>query len=100
MLAATGNINENYAVIGVVHATVVRPVKEGGCGQASGLPVQEAYEAVTEGLKKAAAASGGDGVIHIGYDYRVSTTSVGCSNTAKPLFEVYGWGTAIKRTVP
>lgn len=96
MLTATGNINQPYKVIGVVHATVARSPKSTGCGGTGGLPVQEAYEAVTNGLKEAATASGGDGVIHIGYDYRLTTQSVGCGNSSQAVFEAYGWGTAIK----
>jgi len=96
LLTATGNINQQYEVIGVVHATVVRPAKKSGCNGVGGLPIQEAYEAVTKNLQEAARASGGNGVIHIGYDHRVSTTSVGCGGNSEPLFEVYGWGTAIR----
>ena len=94
-LIATGNINRLYDVLGVVHATVSRTTVSGGCRGDGGLPVQEAYEAVTEALYQAAVASGGNGVIHVGYDYRVTTAQFGCKGT-KPLFEVYGWGTAIR----
>jgi hypothetical protein len=97
MLTATGNINRSYEVIGVVHAVVTRPQTKNGCGQAAGLPIQEAYEAVTTALREAASRSGGDGLIHIGYDYRVSVSRLGCNDT-RPVFEVYGWGTAIKLT--
>lgn len=97
MLAATGNINGDYEVLGVVHAVVTRPQKAAGCSAPGGLPVQETYEAVTQALHQAALASGGNGVIHVGYDYRVSTANMGC-NSVQPVFEVYGWGTAIKTT--
>jgi hypothetical protein len=96
-LAATGNINTRYEVLGVVHATVSRTPKSAGCGRTGGLPIQEAYEAVTEALHDAAISSGGNGVTHIGYDYRMSSASLGCNNT-QPVFEVYGWGTAIRTT--
>jgi len=95
MLTATGNINQDYEVIGVVHATVSRTPTAAGCGAEGGLPVQEAYQAVTSGLETAATASGGDAVIHIGYDYRMSTATMGCNST-QPQFEVYGWGTAVR----
>ncbi|KQV62686.1 hypothetical protein ASC62_03875 [Caulobacter sp. Root342] len=62
------------------------------------MPVQEAYEAVTLALHKSALSSGGNGVIHVGYDYRVTTAGFGCNNV-EPVFEVYGWGTAIKTIV-
>ncbi|MCG6205120.1 hypothetical protein LPW26_10760 [Rhodopseudomonas sp. HC1] len=97
-LVATGNINSPYQVLGVVHATASRTPKAGGCGRAGGLPVQEAYEDVTQALLNAALASGGDGVIHVGYDYRESSANLGCNNT-QPVFEVYGWGTAVKTRV-
>lgn len=96
MLTATGNINQPYEVLGVVHATIARQAKKTGCGGAGGLPVQEAYEAATQALVDATAASGGDGVIHIGYDYRLASSQVGCGGTSEPLFEVYSWGTAVK----
>lgn len=95
MLIATGNINSDYEVLGVVHAVVTRAQKTSGCGVPGGLPVQEAYEDVTRALHQAALNSGGNGVIHIGYDYRLSTANLGCNNV-QPVFEVYGWGTAIK----
>jgi hypothetical protein len=95
MIVATGNINSPYRVIGVVHVVVTRTQKKTGCGSPAGLPIQEAYEAVTSGLAEAARKSGGDGIIHIGYDYRMSETKLGCNNV-EPVFEVYGWGTAIK----
>jgi uncharacterized protein YbjQ (UPF0145 family) len=94
-LIATGNINAPYEVLGVVHAVVTRTSKSTGCGGIGGLPIQEAYEAVTNALHAAAIQSGGNGVIHVGYDYRLSTTKLGCNNT-QPVFEVYGWGTAIR----
>lgn len=95
MILAAGNINDPYEVIGVVHGVVKRTAKKGGCGEAQGLPIQEAYKAVTEALKEAALGSGADGVIHINYDYRMSTATLGC-NSVEPVFEVYGWGTAIR----
>lgn len=96
MLTASGNINQPYKVLGVVHATVSRSPKKTGCGGTGGLPTQEAYEAVTEALRQAAQTSGGDGVIHIGYDYRMASRTVGCGSETQAVFEVYGWGTAIK----
>lgn len=95
MIVAAGNINAPYEALGIVHAVVRRTAKKGGCGESHGLPIQEAYEAVTTALRDAASASGGDGVIHISYDYRMATTNLGCNNT-EPVFEVYGWGTAIR----
>ena len=96
MLAASGNINNPYVVLGMVHVVVIRPQSEAGCnGKGGGLPVQDAYLEATKALYDAALASGGSGVIHIDFDYRLSTTNIGCNNP-KPTFEVYGWGTAIK----
>ena len=96
MLAASGNINRQYEVLGMVHAVVVSPRTSAGCnGKGGELPVQRAYQEVTKSLYESARASGGDGVIHVGYNYRISSTKMGCDNS-KPTFEVYGWGTAIK----
>jgi hypothetical protein len=36
----------------------------------------------------------GNGVIHVEYDYRLSSANLGCNST-QPVFEVYGWGAAI-----
>ena len=49
MLAASGNINEDYEVLGMVHTVVVRTETSAGCnGQGGGLPVQEAYQEATK----------------------------------------------------
>lgn len=95
ILTAAGDINTPYQVLGVVHATASRTPGSAGCTGVAGLPIQDTYQAATEALKSAAAASGADGVIHIGYDYRMASTTVGCNNTT-PQFEVYAWGTAVK----
>ena len=96
MLVASGNINADYDVLGMVHTVVVRAQTNAGCnGKGGGLPVQEAYQEATRALHASAVASGGDGVIHVCFDYRQSSTNIGCNNT-KPTFEVYGWGTAVK----
>lgn len=94
-LIAAGNINDPYDVLGIVNAVVSRPATRGGCGGSGGLPVQEVYQEAGRSLHAAAIASGGDGVIHVGFDYRLSSTNLGCNQTA-PVFEVYAWGTAIK----
>jgi uncharacterized protein YbjQ (UPF0145 family) len=94
MLIAAGNINQAYDVLGIVHVAVSRTLQGAGCGKAGGLPTQAAYEAASQALAQAAAASGGDGVIHVSFDYRIAT-AIGCASQ-KPVFEVYGWGTAIK----
>ena len=94
MLTAAGNINQAYKTLGVVHVVVTRPTKSAGCSGPSGLPVQEAFDAALRILQDSAAKSGGNGIIHISYDYRVSSTSMAC-NQNTPVFEVYGWGTVI-----
>ena len=96
MLIASGNINQEYEVLGLVHTVVVKQQNSAGCnGKGGGLPVQTAYTDAGQALHAAAIASGGDGVIHVGFDYRQSAVSIGCNNT-KPTIEIYGWGTAIK----
>ena len=95
MLTATGNINRDYTVIGVVNATASKTPQKGGCGQTTGIPIDGAYREATAALAEAAKLSGGDAVIHIGYDYRMATKQMGCNGT-EPSFEVYAWGTAVK----
>jgi hypothetical protein len=95
MLIAAGNINSQYDVLGMVDTVVVRPQTSPGCSGQGGLPVQEAYLEAATALHAAAISSGGDVVIHVGFDYRMSSTNMGCNNT-KPVFEVHGWGTAIR----
>ena len=97
MIVACGNINQPYEVIGVVHAVATRAPKSGGCSGPGGLPVQETYRVATEALTEAARASGGTGLIHVGYDYRLTSQSVGCNNS-QAVFEVYAWGTAVRLT--
>ena len=63
------------------------------------MPIQETFDAVLKALEASAAKSGGDGLIHVSYDYRVSTTSMAC-NQSKAGFEVYGWGTVIRLEPP
>jgi uncharacterized protein YbjQ (UPF0145 family) len=94
MLLAAGNINQPYKVLGVIHVVITREQTRNGCGTPTGLPVQEAYDAAANALGAAAKKSSANGVIHICYDYRLSATSYGCNST-RPVFEVYGWGTAV-----
>lgn len=90
LLTAAGNINVRYQPLGLVLAVVAK--QESGCG--GGLPVAQALEQATDDLKRQAAGRGANGLIHISYMHRVST-SPGCSGT-KSNIEVYAWGTAIK----
>ena len=94
MITATGNINRPYEVIGVVTVSVIKPASTGCSG--GGLPVDAAYKEAVGKLAEAARVASGDGVIHIGFEHRVSTSAVGCSGTNNPNFELYAWGTAIK----
>lgn len=98
MLIAAGNINQEYEVIGVVHAVVSRLPAKAGCGKPGALPVHEAYKAATKDLSDAAEASGANGLIHVSYDHRMSAASVasGCGSETRAVFEVYAWGTAIR----
>ena len=95
MLTAAGNINQPYAVLGVIHAVVTKPAKDAGCSGGGGLPIQEAFDAVLKALEASAAKSGGNGLIHVAYNYRVSSTSMAC-NQSKAVIEVYGWGTVVR----
>ncbi|MGF1592141.1 MAG: hypothetical protein ACFCUW_02615 [Kiloniellaceae bacterium] len=90
LITAAGNINQPYESLGVVLAVISR--QESGCG--GGLPVGQALVDATNDLKMQASSKGADGVIHISYMHRVST-SAGCGGS-KSSFEVYAWGTAIR----
>jgi hypothetical protein len=92
MLTATGNINRDYDVIGVITTSVIKPQKTGCSG--GGLPVDAAYAEAVANLVAIGERRGANGVIHIGFEYRVSTSSVGCGDT-NPNFELYAWGTAV-----
>ena len=95
LIASTGDIQESYETLGVIHAVVTRPAKSGGCSGSGGLPIHEAFGEVTRSLQETAKSSGGDGVIHIGYSHRVSSANFGCGGD-KAVFEVYAWGTVIR----
>jgi hypothetical protein len=92
MLTATGNINQEYSVIGVITVSIVKPEKT-GCS-ASGLPVDAAYTEALGELQAVAAKRGADGVIHIGFEHRVSTSAACGATNAN--FELYAWGTAVQ----
>jgi len=93
MITATGNINQNYEVIGVLTISVIKPQKTGCSGD--GLPVDAAYEEAVSGLVSLANKRGANGVIHIGFEHRVSTSAVGCGGSSAN-FELYAWGTAVQ----
>lgn len=90
LYTAAGNVNHPYQSLGLVLAVVSR--QESGCS--GGLPVGQALRDATDELKRQAAAKGANGLIHISYMHRVST-SPGCAGTSANI-EVYAWGTAVK----
>lgn len=92
MLTASGNINASYEVLGVITMSIIKPEKAGCSG--GGLPVDAAYQEAVAGLSQIAERKGANGVIHIGFEHRVSTTA-GCGAT-NANFELYAWGTAVK----
>lgn len=100
MIVATGNINQEYEVLDVVHAMVSRKPKKPGFFKAPSIPVVEAYQAATAALVEAAKKLDGDGVINIGYDHRVVTTPAGCGNDSNTTLEVTAWGTVIRLELP
>jgi putative heavy-metal-binding protein len=90
LYTAAGNINVQYESLGVVLAVVAR--EEAGCG--GGLPVGQALFDAMDDLKRQAADRGANGVIHIQYMHRTSS-SPGCQSS-KTNIEVYAWGTAVR----
>lgn len=95
MLTAAGNINHPYSVIGLITASVIKPQKT-GCTGGEGLPVDAAYQEAVAKLVDAGRRAQADGVIHIGFEHRVSVSGTGCNNSSNPNFELYAWGTLIK----
>lgn len=94
MITASGNINGPYRVVGLVTVSVIKP-QSTGCN-AGGLPVDAAYsEAVTK-LVEEARKRDGNGVIHIGFEHRVSSSAAGCGSASTANFELYAWGTIIR----
>ncbi|GEM_PF-1163673 len=100
MIVATGNINQDYEVIDVVHAMVSRKPKKPGFFKAPTIPVVEAYQTATAALVEAAKKLDGDGVINIGYDHRVVTLPAGCGSESSTILEVTAWGTVIRLEPP
>lgn len=92
MLTASGNINQPYEVIGLITASVIKPEKSGCTG--GGLPIDAAYREAVVLLEGIADKQGATGVIHIGFEHRISST-VGCGASSAN-FELYAWGTAIR----
>jgi Putative heavy-metal-binding len=90
LYTAAGNVNQPYESLGVVLAVVSR--QQSGCG--GGLPVGQALKDATDELKRQAATRGANGLIHISFMHRV-TTSPGCGGASTNI-EVYAWGTAVK----
>lgn len=89
LYTAAGNVNLPYQSLGLVIAIVSK--QQGGCS--GGLPVGQALIDATDDLKRQAAARGANGLIHISYMHRVST-SPGCGGASTNI-EVYAWGTAV-----
>jgi hypothetical protein len=89
LYVAAGNVNLPYESLGVVIAVVSRQQRWGG-----GLPIHQALTAATDDLKRQAAARGANGLIHLSFMHRIST-SPGCGGTNDNI-EVYAWGTAVK----
>ncbi len=90
LYTAAGNVNHPYQSLGIVIAIVSR--QESGCG--GGLPVGQALLDATDDLKRQAAERSANGLIHISYMHRVSTSPG--SGGARSNFEVYAWGTAVR----
>ncbi len=93
MITSTGNINHTYVVLGTIHTMVSMPEKK-GCSD-NGLPILDAYKDVTKELQSLARQNGGNGIINIGYEQRVSAGQ-GCSGNTTSNIELYAWGTAIE----
>jgi hypothetical protein len=90
LYTAAGNVNHPYQSLGIVIAVVSRQESR----WSGGLPIGEALADATDDLKRQAASRGANGLIHVSYMHRVST-SPGCGGTTSNI-EIYAWGTAVK----
>lgn len=95
MITASGNINTPYSVVGLTTVSVIKP-QSTGCNS-SGLPVDAAYAEAVSKLVEEARKRDCDGVIHIGFEHRVSTSAAGCASSSTANFELYAWGTMIRQ---
>lgn len=61
----------------------------------------EAYNAAVEGLRRAALRRGGDAVVFARFDHRVAVTKESTMGGERgQVFEVFAYGTAVKRRSP
>lgn len=97
IMVTTGDLKQDYTVLGIVGATVddQNPVEaKGGCGGSSTTSVtidaNTTYQKGAERLLALAMEKGGDAVIYATFDYRIAVKA------AKQVKELFCYGTAVK----
>jgi uncharacterized protein YbjQ (UPF0145 family) len=100
-MVTTGDLKQNYDVLGIVGTTVNDQTTvqgKGGCGGSTTtsvtVDVNTTYQKGADELLKLAMAKGGDAVVYATFDYRIAIRGTG--NLAKQVKELFCYGTAVK----
>lgn len=100
-MVTTGDLKQNYDVLGIVGATVDdQNSVEGkaGCGGATtttiSVDANTTYQKGAERLMELSREKGGDAVVYATFDYRIAIKGAG--NLAKQVKELFCYGTAVK----
>lgn len=100
-MVTTGDLKQNYDVLGIVGTTVddQNSVEgKGGCGGATTTSVtvdaNSTYQKGADRLLDLAKKKGGDAVVYATFDYRIAIKGTG--NLAKQVKELFCYGTAVK----
>jgi len=100
-MVSTGDLKQNYEVLGIVAANVDDQntvAGKGGCGGATTTSVtvdaNTTYQKGADRLLELAKKKGGDAVVYATFDYRIAIKGAG--NLAKQVKELFCYGTAVK----
>jgi len=100
-MVSTGDLKQNYEVLGIVAANVDDQntvAGKGGCGGATITSVtvdaNTTYQKGADRLLELAKKKGGDAVVYATFDYRIAIKGAG--NLAKQVKELFCYGTAVK----
>lgn len=100
-MVSTGDLKQNYEVLGIVAANVddQNTVEgKGGCGGETTTSVtvdaNTTYQKGADRLLELAKKKGGDAVVYATFDYRIAIKGAG--NLAKQVKELFCYGTAVK----
>jgi len=100
-MVSTGDLKQNYEVLGIVAANVDDQntvAGKGGCVDATTTSVtvdaNTTYQKGADRLLELAKKKGGDAVVYATFDYRIAIKGAG--NLAKQVKELFCYGTAVK----